>query len=126
MLTLFLTLAYADPPPRTIELAPRGRVLIDGVEKPISHAKPFLIENAASRPQARRAKTLSTVGTIGAISGAALVVLGSLAISDGGGTTNAAGFSTASAGFVVLGAGIGFKVGSHNKWKRSVRDYQAP
>lgn len=126
LLVLGTQAALAQGAPGSITLERRGQVLMDGRTVPLNRVKPFLLEDEGSRRRARSAKTLSTLGTVAAISGAALVVLGTVGISDGGLEANGPAYSVAGTGFVVLGAGIGFKIGATRKWRRSVGDYQGP
>ena len=112
-------------PPSSITLASPGKVRMNGRLVPIGRAKPFLLKNPGSAPRARTARTFAIVGTTAAISGAALVVLGSIGIS-GDLRTNQGGYVTAGSGLVILGTGLGFQLSSNQKWRRSVTEYQAP
>ena len=128
MLLLFATALAAEPatPPLVITLD-GNRVLMDGVRKPLNHAKPFLIANPGSRKRAKGAKALSTLGTVTVISGAAVAVLGLAALStDDSGRTNPGAISLVSTGLVIECTGLIMKVSSHQKWKKSVKDYAHP
>ncbi|MEZ4318587.1 MAG: hypothetical protein R3F61_13825 [Myxococcota bacterium] len=123
MVLLMMAALAADPAPALPALQLEGNhVLIDGQRAPLTRARPYLIADAGSRDQARRAKKTGLVGRIITITGASVIVLGALSASSSDDYGSGVGMAIVGAGMGVSGSIVSLR--SNGMWKKAVPLYR--